>query len=89
MKRYGLAIVGGGASGLYLAARLANKSISVILLESGNRVGRKLSATGNGQGNLTNTDMSADKYFGNKKLIKNVIWAEIKSLQNLQEIVTC
>ncbi len=83
MKRYGLAIVGGGASGLYLAARLANKSISVILLESGNRVGRKLSATGNGQGNLTNTDMSADKYFGNKKLIKNVIYADCSDVLDI------
>lgn len=73
MKRYGLAIVGGGASGLYLAALLANKNISVAVIESGERVGRKLSATGNGQGNLTNANISSDNYFGDKELIRNVL----------------
>ena len=72
---YDLCIIGGGASGLYLASRLANKNVSVILCESGERLGRKLSATGNGQGNVTNLNISEKNYFGSvsvsDKLLSN------------------
>ena len=49
--RYDVAIIGGGAAGLYLASRLS--SLGVAVIESGVRVGRKLLATGNGRCNLT------------------------------------
>lgn len=49
--RYDVAIIGGGAAGLYLASRLS--SLGVAVIESGARVGRKLLATGNGRCNLT------------------------------------
>ena len=58
-----IAIIGGGAAGLACAVMLARKGCSVTLLERGERVGRKLASTGNGQGNLTNTDMNATHYF--------------------------
>ena len=58
-----IAIIGGGASGMACAAMLANSiSASVTLFERGERLGRKLSATGNGQGNLTNAYMGASFY---------------------------
>ena len=60
-KIYQLAIVGGGASGLFLAS--AKPAQNIILFEKGERVGRKLSATGNGQGNLTNVRASQTPYF--------------------------
>lgn len=64
MREYAAIIVGGGASGLFCALRLAEAGVSdVLLLERNDRLGRKLSATGNGQGNVTNTDMSAEHYF--------------------------
>ena len=53
-------ILGGGAAGLFCALRLSG---TALLLEKGPRVGRKLSATGNGQGNLTNENMSPEAYF--------------------------
>ena len=55
-------IIGGGAAGLYLAVNLKDKS-NALLVERGERLGRKLSATGNGQGNITNIQFSADRYF--------------------------
>ncbi len=62
MERIKFAIIGGGASGLFLANAL--KSLDgVCLFERGNRLGRKLSATGNGQGNLTNLRVGREGYF--------------------------
>ncbi|MBE7079333.1 MAG: aminoacetone oxidase family FAD-binding enzyme [Clostridiales bacterium] len=57
MKRLKVAIIGGGASGLMLAAALPHdfaKFDEVAIFERGDRLGKKLSATGNGQGNITN-----------------------------------
>lgn len=70
--KYDVAVIGGGASGLYLAALLAGSNLKVALIESQPRVGKKLSATGNGQGNLTNVNVSEDKYFGSV-CVKNII----------------
>lgn len=54
-----IAIIGGGAAGLYLAACLAGDGLrGVTILEKNDRCGRKLNATGNGQGNLSNADLS-------------------------------
>jgi len=58
-----VAIIGGGAAGSACAVMLARRGISVTILERGERIGRKLSASGNGQGNVTNTDMGAVHYF--------------------------
>ena len=64
-KIFDTVVIGGGASGLMCALRLAERGVrDVLLLERNDRVGRKLSVTGNGQGNVTNTDMSAQHYFG-------------------------
>lgn len=56
MKR-DICIIGGGASGMAaaIAAKEANPSKSVIIIEKKNGLGRKLLATGNGKCNITNT----------------------------------
>ncbi len=60
-----IAIIGGGAAGLMLAANLniSSKDHEIVLFERGERVGRKLSATGNGQGNITNLHVTEGGYF--------------------------
>ncbi len=58
-----IAVIGGGAAGMACAVRLARAGREVVLLERGERLGRKLSATGNGQGNVTNLAMDASHYF--------------------------
>ena len=63
MKKVTTAIIGGGAAGLFCAAHLDNTNSSVLVIERGERLGRKLSATGNGQGNVTNTNFGASHYF--------------------------
>ncbi len=62
-----IAIIGGGAAGMACAVHLLRAGREVVLLERGGRLGRKLSATGNGQGNVTNTDCSAAHYFSDDR----------------------
>ncbi|MFP4460376.1 MAG: NAD(P)/FAD-dependent oxidoreductase [Candidatus Zixiibacteriota bacterium] len=48
------AVIGGGASGLLAAGRLANAGYSTLLLEKMSRLGTKLLITGGGRCNLSN-----------------------------------
>lgn len=77
-KIYKVIVVGGGASGLVstielLSGKDALSSSEVLLLERNDRVGKKLLATGNGQGNLTNSVLNESKYHGDKLFIKRFI----------------
>ncbi len=81
MVRIKIAIIGGGAAGLFLANALGGHD-GVTLFERGERVGRKLSATGNGQGNITNLAASRTEYFslsGGEDLAKRLIEKENES----------
>ncbi|MCM1305897.1 MAG: aminoacetone oxidase family FAD-binding enzyme [Bacteroides sp.] len=60
-EMFDVVIIGGGASGLFLASQLP-KGLSAAIIEGGERVGKKLLATGNGKCNLTNLDMRAERY---------------------------
>lgn len=65
---YDVAIIGGGASGLTaLITLLKNGVNNVVLLERLSRVGKKIIATGNGQGNLMNESLSLDNFHSEKK----------------------
>ena len=59
-----IAVIGGGPAGLTAAifAKRANQFAKVVVFEGNSRVGKKILSTGNGRCNLSNTDMSADKY---------------------------
>lgn len=60
-----IGIIGGGASGMAAAIAAAeNGDNQVIVLERQARVGRKLSATGNGRCNLTNLHAVSGSYHG-------------------------
>ncbi len=75
MEKIKTAIIGGGASGLVLASALKNKQKTVVF-ERGERVGKKLAATGNGQGNVTNLGAVKEEYFsfsGGETLAKEIV----------------
>ncbi|MBR5773781.1 MAG: aminoacetone oxidase family FAD-binding enzyme [Clostridia bacterium] len=59
---YDLAIIGAGASGLACAISAAQgaRNMRIILLESKDRAGKKILATGNGKCNLSNTDKNIE-----------------------------
>ncbi|MBO4262381.1 MAG: aminoacetone oxidase family FAD-binding enzyme, partial [Clostridia bacterium] len=62
-KIYKVAIIGGGFSGLIAADKLSAKFHGdVIILEKNDRVGKKILATGNGRGNVTNEVLRAGNY---------------------------
>ena len=55
-------IVGGGAGGLFCAARLLQAGVTPVVLEAGARVGKKILVSGNGRCNLSNKNVSAERY---------------------------
>ena len=77
-KTYKVIIVGGGASGLMCAIELLSGTSvlngrDVAIIERNDRVGKKLVATGNGQGNLSNTHFSVDFFHGEKGFLRAFI----------------
>ena len=63
---YNSAIIGGGAAGLCAAISLKQRdpSASVVILERLPRVGKKLITTGNGRCNITNLNITLERYHG-------------------------
>ena len=72
-KKYDVIIIGGGAAGMCAAIniKLRDRSISVAILEQLSRVGKKLITTGNGRCNISNLNITLDRYHG-----ENVGFAE-------------
>lgn len=71
---YNVAVVGGGFSGLCAAVMLGSAKIkSVALFDANKRLGKKIQATGNGQGNLSNVDMTIEHYHGDKAFAEKAL----------------
>ena len=65
-----IAIIGGGASGLFSAiiALTFGKNVEITIFEQLNRVGKKLLATGNGRCNITNEFANATSLVDNQEI---------------------
>lgn len=59
-----IAVIGAGASGLISAVLLKKSGNEVVVFEREARAGKKLLATGNGRCNLSNAEISVDRYHG-------------------------
>jgi hypothetical protein len=68
-------VIGAGAAGLTAAITAAKSGAYVTILEHENKSGKKILITGNGKCNMTNKDLSSDKYYGDKNFIESVIQA--------------
>ncbi len=68
-----VAVIGGGASGMMAALTAASDGKNVLLFERQERVGRKLSATGNGRCNLTNIYATAEHYHGDRAFASGIL----------------
>lgn len=74
MTIYDVAIAGGGFSGLCAAVMLGRAGIkNVAIIDANKRIGKKILATGNGQGNLTNEDLAISHYHGDAEFAKAVL----------------
>lgn len=63
-------VIGGGAAGLFFAVALKrmDPSISVVIYESRDRVGKKVAVTGNGRCNISNKNILPENYHGDSEL---------------------
>jgi len=77
MDRADLVIVGGGAAGLAaaIAAGQRKGSRRVILLDGAKSLGAKILVSGGGRCNVTHEAVTAADFFGNRRIIKNVLAA--------------
>ena len=74
MKVFDTIIIGGGAAGLVCALTAARRGLSVCVLEKNDRCGKKLSQTGNGRCNFTNSAMAYEYYHSDSpEAVKEVL----------------
>lgn len=68
-----IAIIGGGASGIFCALLLKEKlnNTEVTIYEGQNKIGKKILQTGNGKCNLSNTNITTNNY--NTEKINNIL----------------
>lgn len=76
-----VAVVGAGAAGLTAsifaaeAAVKGNRPARVVLLDGAKTIGAKILVSGGGRCNVTHETVSPTDYFGNRRIIKNVLAA--------------
>lgn len=79
--RCDVAIVGAGAAGLASAiataesAEKAGGAVSVVIVDGAKTIGAKILISGGGRCNVTHEQVSPTDYFGNRRIIKNVLAA--------------
>ena len=65
MKNYDVIVIGGGAAGLFCALTAGQRGRSVLVLDSSNKVGKKILMSGGGGCNSTNLDITPENYLSN------------------------
>ncbi len=68
-KIFDIAVLGAGASGLFFASQIKNKSLCII--DANKEIGAKIKISGGGRCNITNKRVTEHNYLGDKNLIKN------------------
>jgi predicted Rossmann fold flavoprotein len=76
----GVVIVGAGAAGLAAAITAAEQAktagaLRIILLDGANTIGAKILVSGGGRCNVTHEVVTPTDFFGNRRIIKNVLAA--------------
>ena len=62
MKNYDCIVIGGGASGTISAINMAKNGLKVAVIDKNSLIAKKLLVTGNGKCNITNKNLSNEKY---------------------------
>ncbi len=82
--KHDLIIVGGGASGIMAAIMAKDLGIDVAILESNDRIGKKILTTGNGRCNITNKNINILRYHSENKTFFNKVFENF-TLKNTVE----
>lgn len=77
--KHDLIIIGGGASGIFAAIIAKDFGIDVAIVESNNRIGKKILTTGNGRCNISNTNIEYNKFHSNNLGFPNYILSKFTS----------
>ena len=64
---YDVIVIGGGAAGLFCALTAGQRGRSVLVLDSSNKVGKKILMSGGGGCNFTNLDITPENYLSNNQ----------------------
>lgn len=72
--KHDLIIVGCGASGIMAAIMAKDLGIDVAILESNDRIGKKILTTGNGRCNITNKNINVLRYHSENKTFFNKVF---------------
>jgi predicted Rossmann fold flavoprotein len=62
VKDYDVIVIGGGAAGLFCAFTAGQRGQSVLVLDSSNKVGKKILMSGGGRCNFTNLDTTPENF---------------------------
>jgi predicted Rossmann fold flavoprotein len=65
LKGFDVIVIGGGAAGLFCALTAGQRGRSVLVLDSSNKVGKKILMSGGGGCNFTNLDIRPENYLSN------------------------
>jgi predicted Rossmann fold flavoprotein len=65
LKGFDVVVIGGGAAGLFCALTAGQRGRSVLVLDSSNKVGKKILMSGGGGCNFTNLDIRPENYLSN------------------------
>ena len=74
MKEFDVVVIGAGASGLMCAMTAAQRGRKVLVLDSSNKIGKKILMSGGGRCNFTNYFVEADNYIcSNPHFVKSAL----------------
>ncbi|MBN2825739.1 MAG: NAD(P)/FAD-dependent oxidoreductase [Campylobacterales bacterium] len=84
-KVYEYTIIGGGASGLMSAILLAQQGKEVLILEKNAQLAKKISISGNGKCNITNTSISSKHFHSQNPSFVEACIESFETIKNLLE----
>jgi len=74
INRFDVIIIGAGASGLFCAMTAAQRGRSVLVVDSANKVGKKILMSGGGRCNFTNLDITPENFLcSNPHFVKSAL----------------
>lgn len=79
-----IAILGGGAAGMMAALQASENQHDITVIEKNDTLGRKLSSTGAGRGNLTNLAITADRYIAKSTWFVETVLSQLSPQQLIE-----